>query len=93
VVSGVTWPSRDGLLLLFYLGLGCSALAFALWAYGLRHLTAAQNAVIGALELPVGLATAAILLGEVLGPPHLAGAALLLVGALLAIDRSVAAAV
>ena len=92
VVSGVTWPSRDGLLL-FYLGLGCSALAFALWAYGLRHLTAAQNAVIGALELPVGLATAAILLGEVLGSPHLAGAALLLVGALLAIDRSVAAAV
>ena len=93
VVSGVTWPSRDGLLLLFYLGLGCSALAFALWAYGLRHLTAAQNAVIGALELPVGLAAAAMLLGEVLGPPHLAGAALLLTGALLAVDRGIAAAV
>jgi hypothetical protein len=55
VVSGVTWPSRDGLLLLVYLGLGCSALAFALWAFGLRHLTAAQNAVFGTLELPVGL--------------------------------------
>ncbi len=93
VVSGMTWPSRDGLLLLFYLGLGCSALAFALWAYGLRHLTAAQNAVIGALELPVGLAAAAMLLGEVLGPPHLAGAALLLTGALLAVDHRIAAAV
>jgi drug/metabolite transporter (DMT)-like permease len=93
VVSGVTWPSRDGLLLLVYLGLGCSALAFALWAYGLRHLTAAQNAVFGALELPVGLAAAALLLGEVLGPAQLAGAALLLTGALLAVDRSVAAAV
>jgi drug/metabolite transporter (DMT)-like permease len=89
----VTWPSRDGLLLLVYLGLGCSALAFALWAFGLRHLTAAQNAVFGSLELPVGLAAAALLLGEVLGPAQLAGAALLLTGALLAVDRSVAAAV
>jgi len=93
VVSGATWPSKDGLLLLVYLGLGCSAFAFALCAYGLRHLTAAQNAVFGALELPVGLGAAAVLLGEVLGPTQLAGAALLLTGALVAVDRRVAAAV
>jgi drug/metabolite transporter (DMT)-like permease len=79
------------MLLLLYLGLGCSALAFALWAYGLRHLTAAQNAVIGALELPVGLAAAALLLGEILSPTQLAGAALLLTGALWAVDRGVPA--
>jgi drug/metabolite transporter (DMT)-like permease len=84
---GAVWPSTDGILLLLYLGLGCSALAFALWAYGLRHLTAAQNAVFGALELPVGLAAAALLLGEALGPTQLAGAVLLLAGALCAIDR------
>ncbi len=31
-ITGANWPSRDGVLLLLYLGLGCSALAFALWA-------------------------------------------------------------
>jgi len=56
-------------------------------------LTAAENAVFGALELPVGLGAAAMLLGEVLGPTQLAGAALLLTGALIAVDRGVAAAV
>ncbi len=90
-ITGATWPSSDGMLLLLYLGLGCSALAFALWAYGLRHLTAAQNAVFGALELPVGLATAALLLGEVLGATQLAGAVLLLTGALWTVDRGVPA--
>jgi drug/metabolite transporter (DMT)-like permease len=50
-------------------------------------LTAAQNAVVGALELPVGLGAAALLLGEVLDLSQLAGASLLLIGAVVAVDR------
>ena len=87
VVTGLVWPSLDGLLLLLYLGLGCSALAFACCAYGLRHLTATQNAVFGAVELPIGLAAAALLLNEVLTPTQLVGGVLLVAGAVLAIER------
>ena len=86
-MTGLTWPCPNSLLLLLYLGLGCSALAFALWVYGLRHLTAAQNAVVGALELPVGLGAAALLLGEVLGLTQLAGGALLLIGAVVSVGQ------
>ena len=87
-LTGLTWPSPTVLLLLLYLGLGCSALA-GLWDYGLRHLTAVQNAVVGALELPVGLGAVALLLGEILS--QLAGGALLLIGAVVAVDRGTSA--
>jgi drug/metabolite transporter (DMT)-like permease len=80
---GMVMPSGRGVALLLYLGLGCSALAFVFIAFGLRHLTATQNAVIRNLELPVGLLAAA-LLGEALGQGQLAGGALILTGAVLA---------
>jgi drug/metabolite transporter (DMT)-like permease len=72
--------------LLVYLGAGCSALGFALWAFGLRHLTAVQNALISNLELPVGL-LAAVMLGERLQGGALVGGLLVVVGAMLAVTR------
>ena len=80
---GLVMPSPRALVFLLYLGAGCSALAFALWAFGLRHLTAAQNALVSNLELPIGL-LAALLLGEALGWGQLAGGPLIVAGALLA---------
>ena len=87
-VTHMDRPSLAGVFLLLYLGVGCSAVAFALWAYALRHLTAAQNALVGNLELPIGLAAAALLLGEALGSGQLAGGALVLAGAGLAAIRA-----
>ena len=72
--------------LLVYLGAGCSALGFALWAFGLRHLTAVQNALISNLELPVGLVAAAML-GEHLQHTAMAGGVLVVAGAVLAVAR------
>ncbi|MDP9368749.1 MAG: DMT family transporter [Chloroflexota bacterium] len=82
---GATWPGARGLLLLLYLGGACSALAFALWAYGLRHLTVTQVAVVSNVELPIGVAAAALLLGEGLGRGQLVGGVLVLLGAWLAV--------
>lgn len=81
--TGITPPSGQIILIVLYLGAGCSALAFALWAYGLRHLTVTQNAVVSNLELPIGL-LAALLLGDALGWGRLVGGPLVVVGALLA---------
>ncbi|MDP9370077.1 MAG: EamA family transporter, partial [Chloroflexota bacterium] len=82
---GAAWPGPRGLLLLLYLGGACSALAFALWAYGLRHLTVTQVAVVSNVELPIGVVAAALLLGEGLGRGQLVGGVLVLLGAWLAV--------
>ena len=84
VLLGVPTPTLGDALLLLYLGVGCSAVTYLLWAYGLRHLGAGEGAVIGNLELPVGVGAAAILLGEPIALPQLAGAVLVLAGAWMA---------
>lgn len=84
--SGLPILTAHSMGLLVYLGAGCSALGFALWAFGLRHLTAVQNALVSNLELPVGLAAAA-LLGEHLQNTALAGGLLVVIGAMLAVAR------
>jgi drug/metabolite transporter (DMT)-like permease len=78
-----TFTMRD-LLLLLYLGVGCSALAFVLCGYGLARLDAGRGAVFGNLKSLVGVALAAALLGESLTPGHLGGGALVLLGVILA---------
>ncbi len=75
-------------MLLLYLGGACSALAFALWAYSLRHLTVTQVAVVGNIELPIGVSAAALLLGEGLGRGELLGGGLVLLGAWLVIEMT-----
>jgi drug/metabolite transporter (DMT)-like permease len=72
------------LLLLLYLGVGCSALAFVLCGYGLARLHAGQGAVFGNLKPLAGVMLAVLILGESLTPGHLAGGALVLLGVLLA---------
>lgn len=85
-VAGAPLLNPQSLSLLLYLGAGCSALGFVLWAFGLRHLTALQNGLICNLELPVGLLTAA-LAGEHVQGTGLAGGLLVVLGATLAVTR------
>ena len=85
-LAGAPVLNAHSLSLLLYLGAGCSALGFVLWAFGLRHLTALQNALICNLELPVGLLTAAIA-GEQIQESALAGGLLVVLGATLAVAR------
>jgi drug/metabolite transporter (DMT)-like permease len=74
---------RD-LLLLLYLGVGCSALAFILCGYGLARLDAGQGAVFGNLKPLIGVGLAVLLLGESLNAGQLGGGALVLLGVFLA---------
>ena len=75
-IAGLTPPPLDALLLLLYLGAGCSALAFLMSAYALARLEAGRVAVILNLELVVGVAVAALLLSEPVTPARLAGGGL-----------------
>lgn len=81
---GMAAPTLRDLLLVLYLGAGCSALAFALAAYGLRHLEAGQAAVFGNLKPLLGLALAAVFLDARLTPGHLASGTVVLAGVWLA---------
>ena len=81
---GIGPVTMHDVLLLLYLGVGCSALAFVLCGYGLTRLDAGQGAVFGNLKPLVGVVLAAALLGESLTPGHLWGGALVLLGVLLA---------
>ena len=85
-------PSAGDLLLLIYLGAGCSGLAYLLGGYGLRHLSAAETAVIGNLEVVIGFASAAVCRHEPLTAVQLGGGALILGGVWLAAGTPAAAA-
>ncbi len=67
-------------LLLAYLGAGCSAVAFILCGYGLSHIEAGHGAVYGNLKPVVGVALAVMVLGEPLGASQVAGGLLVLLG-------------
>lgn len=86
VVVGVPAPSVGTVLVVVYLGAGCSAAAYALWGYGLSHLPAGQVALLGNLELLFGIAFAS-LLGETFLPIQALGGALILAGLWLATTR------
>jgi drug/metabolite transporter (DMT)-like permease len=67
-------------LLLLYLGVGCTATNFALWYYGLKHVSAASASAFQYLIPPVGVALAAVFLGEPLSLSLLLGTLLILLG-------------
>jgi inner membrane transporter RhtA len=75
-------------LLLLYLGAGCSALAYALSAFGARHLEAGRRSVILNVEVPIGVAAGAILLQEPLAAGQVVGGLLIVAGAVLAMARA-----
>jgi drug/metabolite transporter (DMT)-like permease len=70
---------HDGLLLL-YLGVGCSAVAFILCGYGLTHLDAGHGAVFGNLKPIVGVGVSMALLGEPLTVNQVLGGILVILG-------------
>jgi drug/metabolite transporter (DMT)-like permease len=65
------------------MGLGCTALTFFLWNWGLLRAQAARAGVFANLEPVVGAGLGVMVLGEVLAPAGLAGGALVLGAALL----------
>ncbi len=78
--------SLRGFAVLVHLGLVATCLAYALFARGVAHTSAASTATLSLAEPLTASLLALFLVGETLAPPQLAGAGLLLVGlALLAI--------
>lgn len=69
----------DGLLLL-YLGIGCSAVAFILCGYGLSHLGAGHSAIYGNLKPLAGVILAMMLLDEPLTLQQVVGGLLVVFG-------------
>jgi drug/metabolite transporter (DMT)-like permease len=67
-------------LLLVYVGVGCTAINFALWYYGLKHLPAAAASAFQYLIPPIGVALAAIFLDEPITVALLVGTAFILLG-------------
>lgn len=67
-----------GWLLLLYLGVVPTALAYALFLLGMRHIAATAASIVTLLEPLVAAGLAWLLLGERLGPLGLLGATLLL---------------
>ena len=62
------------------LGIGCTATNFALWYYGLKHLSAAGASAFQYLIPPIGVALAATFLGEPITATLLVGTACILLG-------------
>jgi drug/metabolite transporter (DMT)-like permease len=67
-------------LLLVYVGVGCTAINFALWYYGLKHLPAAAASAFQYLIPPIGVALAAIFLQEPVTVALLVGTVCILIG-------------
>ena len=66
--------------LLLYLGVGCTATNFALWYYGLKHLSAAAASAFHCLAPPLSVAIAAVVLGETPTSTLLLGTVCVLIG-------------
>ena len=77
-LSGSVWTA------VIALGLGCTAVTFWLWNWGVARVEAARAGVIANIEPVVGTALGVAFLGDVLGPWTLAGGAALLASAVLA---------
>jgi drug/metabolite transporter (DMT)-like permease len=81
-------PDPGDVLLVLYLGAGCSGLAYALSVFGLSRLEAGQVAVFGNLETLVGIGVAVTVLGEAISLGQVIGGALILAGVWLATAQS-----
>ena len=82
VTAGSSSPvfTTEGLLLALYLGAFPTALAYVLFARGLRRLTPGEAATLTLAEPLTAAALGAVVLGERPGIPAVAGGALVLVG-------------
>ncbi|AVO54770.1 EamA family transporter [Ectopseudomonas mendocina] len=73
----------DSMLVLAYLAFGATILGYGLWSRLLSRYPASQVAPFSLLVPVVGISSAALLLGERLGPLQMIGAALVMVGLLI----------
>jgi DME family drug/metabolite transporter len=78
--GGGPFASVDGLVLALYLGAVPTALAYVLFARGLRHLTAGETATLTLAEPLTASVLGALVLAERPGALAVAGAALVLAG-------------
>jgi drug/metabolite transporter (DMT)-like permease len=69
--------------LLLYLGVGCTAINFALWYYGLKHTSAAAASAFQYLIPPTSVAIAAVFLHEPISPALGLGTVGILIGLLV----------
>jgi drug/metabolite transporter (DMT)-like permease len=83
-MGGMAQPTNGDVVRLLYLGGAASAVAFLLWAYGLRHFAAGQAAAFANLSPLVGVVVAVLLLGESLSVGQLGGGIAILGGVWLA---------
>ena len=79
-VVGIGAVTASDLLLILYLGAGCSGLAYVLLGYGLRHLEAGEAGAFGYLAPVTGLGAAVLVLHESVTAGQAAGAALIVGG-------------
>jgi len=79
-----TVPSPSCLLYILYLSITCSVLAFSLQAYGQRYVQPEVAALIYLLEPVFAAIFAWAMLGEVMTPIQIAGAALILTAMIMA---------
>jgi drug/metabolite transporter (DMT)-like permease len=66
--------------LLIYVGVGCTAINFALWFFGLQRLPAAQASAFQFFIPPIGVVLSSIALGEAITGGLVVGGALILGG-------------
>lgn len=72
-------PSAGAWGAVAFLGLGCTALTFVLWNWGLLYIEAARAGVLANVEPVVGTLIGVLWLGDTLGPLSLVGGAMLVV--------------
>lgn len=80
MARGMEVPTGRDIAALIYLGAAASALAFVLWAYGLKYLEAGQAANFSNLNPFVGVVVAALLLKETVSMTQIVGGLLILGG-------------
>ncbi|HUW43004.1 MAG TPA: DMT family transporter [Thermoplasmata archaeon] len=76
-----------GVAPMLYLAVACTTLAYYLWAYGLKRLTATSSSIILLLEVVAGLTVSFALLGEGLSSFAIVGAGFIVVAIILVSDR------
>lgn len=86
-VAHVGTPSLAAVVLLVYLGVVASGVAYWLFGFALRYLSATETAVISNLEVVVGVAVAVVALHERLSAGQITGGILILLGIWLSMDR------
>lgn len=89
VPAGLMDPRIDfgGIAPMLYLAIACTTIAYYLWAYGLKRLTATSSSIILLLEIVAGLAVSFSLLGEGLNSFAVIGAAFIVGAIILVSDR------